>query len=281
MKKLLKSRLFFFILGALVFSISAVFAYSYFAQGVGFVPSDTSWNVDNIKDALDELKEKIKWSRPATIYSAAYDEIYYYDEGEKVILAVTDSTGKSANAIIPDVASLTIYSSVAKDINDNTSPYSKTITNKENDIYLMPAKTLYWYGNLCSDMLLGGIEAGTSENGWTAYYRQSGIGYSIQAPVFNIHSVVSNPSGGVNASGIGTSRVISSDNNIHHLITKNVTDGWFCSDSTKNIMGNDTGDCYQLTANTNRSYTMPASDAYVHIHSDNSRVFEIAAWWVE
>ena len=54
MKNLI-TKLFFFILGALVMGISAVFAYSYIAEEVGFTPTDTEWNVDNTKDALDNL----------------------------------------------------------------------------------------------------------------------------------------------------------------------------------------------------------------------------------
>ena len=56
MKKIFKSRLFFFILGALIFgSISVVLAYSYFAQDVGFTPTDSEWNVEDSKEALDDL----------------------------------------------------------------------------------------------------------------------------------------------------------------------------------------------------------------------------------
>ena len=56
MKRILNSKLFFFILGALVFgTVSAVFAYSYTADQIGFTPIDTNWNVDNNKAALDWL----------------------------------------------------------------------------------------------------------------------------------------------------------------------------------------------------------------------------------
>ena len=47
-----------FIFGALIFSIGAVFAYSYYAQNVGFTPTDTGWEVDNTKDALDDLYDQ-------------------------------------------------------------------------------------------------------------------------------------------------------------------------------------------------------------------------------
>ena len=57
MKKLFKSRLFFFVLGVLItVCISTVFAYSYVASEVGFTPQDTNWNVDNVDTALNRLR---------------------------------------------------------------------------------------------------------------------------------------------------------------------------------------------------------------------------------
>ena len=62
MKRLLKSRIFAFLLGALIFSgLTAVSAYSLFANQVGFTPTDTTWkkengdNITNIEEALNEL----------------------------------------------------------------------------------------------------------------------------------------------------------------------------------------------------------------------------------
>ncbi|MBR1416361.1 MAG: hypothetical protein IJ572_00895 [Bacilli bacterium] len=57
MKKLFKSRIFFFVLGAVMFSTVSVFAYSLLAQDVGFTPKDEDWNVDNVKSGLDDLHE--------------------------------------------------------------------------------------------------------------------------------------------------------------------------------------------------------------------------------
>ena len=54
MKKIFKSKVFLLVVISLI-SISAVFAYSYIAGDVGYTPTDTEWNVDNTKDALDEL----------------------------------------------------------------------------------------------------------------------------------------------------------------------------------------------------------------------------------
>lgn len=69
LKKLLKSRLLFFILGlTLASGISAVFAYSYLAQDVGYTPTDTTWQkqggeaITNVDDALNELKDLLKYN---------------------------------------------------------------------------------------------------------------------------------------------------------------------------------------------------------------------------
>ena len=56
MKKIFKSRVFAFVLGALLFgSIGVVSAYTILANDIGYTPSDTTWEVDNVKDAIDEL----------------------------------------------------------------------------------------------------------------------------------------------------------------------------------------------------------------------------------
>ncbi|MBR1416556.1 MAG: hypothetical protein IJ572_01920 [Bacilli bacterium] len=66
MKKFLKSRLFAFMLGGILFtSITSVVAFSLYANDVGYTPLDTTWKkfndeeITNVKDALDELHIKI------------------------------------------------------------------------------------------------------------------------------------------------------------------------------------------------------------------------------
>ncbi|MBR1416339.1 MAG: H-type lectin domain-containing protein [Bacilli bacterium] len=56
MDKILKIKIFYFILGAVIFSTVSVFAYSIIASNVGFTPKASNWNVDNVSDALDYLK---------------------------------------------------------------------------------------------------------------------------------------------------------------------------------------------------------------------------------
>ena len=62
MKNIFKSRVFTFILGALIFSgITGVSAYNMFAKDIKYTPSDPTWkksngdNITNVEEALDEL----------------------------------------------------------------------------------------------------------------------------------------------------------------------------------------------------------------------------------
>ena len=56
MKKVLKSRIFAFIVGSIIFgSIGVVSAYTILANDIGYTSKDTTWKVDNVKDAIDDL----------------------------------------------------------------------------------------------------------------------------------------------------------------------------------------------------------------------------------
>ncbi|MBR1416342.1 MAG: hypothetical protein IJ572_00800 [Bacilli bacterium] len=63
MKRLIKSRIFMFILGLIVASTTSVFAYSIIASDVAFTPTDNTWKksngepMENVKEALDDLRD--------------------------------------------------------------------------------------------------------------------------------------------------------------------------------------------------------------------------------
>ena len=60
MKKIFKSKTIIFILSVIIFSgFGTAFAYSLLAPDVGFTPRDEKWEVDNVKDALDDLRDKL------------------------------------------------------------------------------------------------------------------------------------------------------------------------------------------------------------------------------
>jgi len=58
MWKMLKSRLFYFMMGAILFSgITAYAATTLLSKDIGFVPDNSSWEVNNVQDALNDLYE--------------------------------------------------------------------------------------------------------------------------------------------------------------------------------------------------------------------------------
>ena len=66
MKKIIRSKLFYFILVAVIFSTATVFAYDLFANSVEFTPTDSTWkkengdDITNVDEALNELYKKVK-----------------------------------------------------------------------------------------------------------------------------------------------------------------------------------------------------------------------------
>ena len=58
MKRIIKSRIFIFILGAIIFgSIGSVVAYNYSANQISYSPKDENWDVSTVKEALNDLRD--------------------------------------------------------------------------------------------------------------------------------------------------------------------------------------------------------------------------------
>lgn len=55
MSKLLKSRIFIFILDGIVCSSITATAYTISAKQIGYTPIDSSWKVSNVADAITDL----------------------------------------------------------------------------------------------------------------------------------------------------------------------------------------------------------------------------------
>lgn len=127
----------------------------YKAKSVNCTNGDGSWLRDEWGVKVVNLTGKAKCnvefevSTDVTVdlYSAAEDELYYYDGSERVSIGTTDSTGK-LTAAVPVDQSITIYSTVANNPDDLTNYYSKTVETDEDttELYIMPEHTIYWYG---------------------------------------------------------------------------------------------------------------------------------------
>ncbi len=95
MKRAFKGKVFFFVLGVLVSVTSTVFAYSYLAQEIGFTPTDNEWEVDNVKDAIDDLHSK----------ENKVEDIYPYQK----FRAYKDRNGYVYTFIVYDVNNTIVY----------------------------------------------------------------------------------------------------------------------------------------------------------------------------
>ena len=105
------------------------------------------------------------------------DTVYYMDNGSPVTLTTADSDTGIGTVDWSDLpkGAITLYSSTAKNPNNLTADYSKTVYITENttQIYLMPDNALYWWGYETSD-----IEDMNTTNGWQA----GASGYSFNTP---------------------------------------------------------------------------------------------------
>ena len=87
-------------------------------------------------------------SKTITVYSAANDTLTYSDlSGIKTV--TTDANGEgTANIVWLEEVGITFVSSVAKNPNNLSQAYSKTVIIGANttEVYVMPDNTMYWYG---------------------------------------------------------------------------------------------------------------------------------------
>ena len=125
---------------------------------IKYIVVDNNGNTNSITRTVN-----VEETLPVTLYSAAVDEIYYYDNNnQKVVLGTTDENGTLDTAL--PLGSVTLYSSVAKSITNLSNPYSKSFDGPADTMYLMPDNVLYWYGNEMLD-ITGGWDNVTLEGG--------------------------------------------------------------------------------------------------------------------
>ena len=96
MKKIFKNPLFTFILGAIIFGgISTTFAYSLIANNVEFIPTDNNFDVDNVSDALDNIRTVTTDYVYGEEYSAKYSTWQYIELGfqPRMVIGIIPTSG--------------------------------------------------------------------------------------------------------------------------------------------------------------------------------------------
>lgn len=128
-----------------------------------------------------------------TFISAANDMLYIMDGSNKIYIANTNGEGKSYEPLL-EAGTYTIYSSVAKDPNNLSNPYSKTVTITEatQTVAIMPDNAGYWYGYIDNNL----VEELSTANEWSFY----AIGFT--APIYNTNNLTLNNGHGQTSSGL-------------------------------------------------------------------------------
>lgn len=222
-----------------------------------------------------ELTNNIKVN--VDFYSAANDTVSYIDvvDGQTHTI-VTDSTGHSNAQITINStgSSITFTSSVAKDPNNLSNAYSKTIALSESttSVYLMPNNNvLYWYGYIGSS-----IEEMTAANGWT-------INLSSKSPTYETN-YLQMASGSNDLIGIGSKVAVngSSAKMIYQGSTQvNSVYAYIAARATKNASTQ--AEAQTAVSNTNLALWSVAlsNGQYIETHTNNGRNGKLYAFWYE
>ena len=162
MKRFLKSRIFTFILGAVIFScITLVSAYSLFANNVGFNPTDNTWKNDddnditNVQDALDDLYLRHNG---------------YVESDLKNILKISSNKVSAADVLTTTFMNKISSNKAAAKMIMDTTPFRNSVS-----VSLLNALNVALVNPLPSNNT-NVIASTTYSNDWTGYmaFRESG-----------------------------------------------------------------------------------------------------------
>lgn len=103
MKKLFNSKIFYFVLGAVLFSGMTVFAYSLNLSDISYTPTNENFEVNNAQEAIDKLYELsqdtgvevVNLGTAATIDVSSYDGYENFTEDNFLVTIVSFSASTS------------------------------------------------------------------------------------------------------------------------------------------------------------------------------------------
>ena len=131
MKKIIKNPIFTFIIGlVLAGSVVGVVAYNYNAKDIGYTPSDSSWEVNNVEEALKDLKANHSASNISLIYSKTHtmngSSTYTFNKNIKLGMVLISSSNNTTDSsyYVAEITSLTSGQYV--NIDNSTISYTET-----------------------------------------------------------------------------------------------------------------------------------------------------------
>lgn len=197
---------------------------------------DNTWNTAINNSAYASYIPASPTGQTDIIVSAPESYVYYMQDGSPVNLCYTDTDGIGTIdwSDLPK-GEITLYSSVAKDPDNLSNDYSKTVKINENttEIYLMPINTLYWWGYKSAN-----LEDCSTANGWTP-----STSYSWSNPVYSTNSV-----------RLGSS---ANSNPIHHGLGSKYKIKCDTLSTVFNVVNAYNNDCYGIQAVTSK--TLPST----------------------
>ena len=238
----------------------------------GVTYSSGSITVSSLSTAVSALLQT-NVTLTVTLYSAVEDTVTFTDaSGAKTEVFASGQSSKSVSIVIPPSGmSITFTSSVAKNPDDLTADYSKTVTvtSGTTEVYVMPDVALYWYGFTSSDL--------TTMSGWTW-----GSG-SYVAPTYQTRYVDCNAASG-KFTGIASASTIASGKVIK-TIAKGETIGSgiygsLLSASNKNVANANIDVSINSTSIALYSGTLTNND-YIAVGSNNGGKTYVYALWYE
>lgn len=240
------------------------------------VDSSGTWTitcngVSRTVDVVLEYSTQMAITKTVTVYSAASDTVSFTDiTGAKTVTTNANGVGSVSITFIPPSANITFTSSYAKNPNNLSQAYSKTITIAENTtaIDVMPVarnKVFYWYGYFNSDIL---VDA-SSANGW---------GQPVNAPTHNTRNITM----GTHSTGVASKNTVSGTK--AHLILKGLNAGLenYVTNTTGKNLNTFTGDIFRVdfTTLTKKELTL-SGNTYILVASFNPNTMQLDAMWYE
>ena len=207
------------------------------------------------------------------IYSAANDDVIYYDSNNNpVTIATTDSTGHATvlKSNLPN-GEYDLFSTVAKNPYDLASAYHKKVkvTDDTIDIYVMPDDSLYWYG------FINNLENAITANGW------SYSGGTLTAPTYDTNKMVFPSTSGQNAS-VGSSNPVDITSGINTILQNKTfassEAGYVRTTTNKNLTGSPSIPTGNSSAIQKFSWTNSGTKR-IALQSGAGRAMDVYALW--
>lgn len=235
-------------------------------------------NVSITTSGQTESVNMVTESKTFTIYSAVEDLISFTD-ATGTSRTEQLATGQSSKSITFPInkfgnTSITFTSSVAKNPDNLSNPYSKTvsISSGTTSVYFMPNdNVLYWWG------YLNGLEECSTANGWTAP-----SGKSFQSPTFSKNYIDLNGASGKTV-GVGSVSTISGTKMksiAKGITTPGVGYGSLITRSDKNMTTTALQNLgYDTTTDKLYSVDLTSNNYVCTILSDARRTYISALWY--